>query len=90
MDRELGALKAGAVVNPINVMLTPPEVAYVTRDCAAKVLIGTRETIAPVIAAGVSGLINVVFGSDDSEDMIPFDALVAELRSFEPVKVDPT
>lgn len=84
-----GALKAGAVVNPINVMLTPPEVADVTRDCAAKVLIGTREMIAPVIAAGVSGLIIVVFGSDASEDMIPFDALVAELRSFEPVKVDP-
>ncbi len=26
-------LRAGAVVNPINVMLTPPEVAYVLRDC---------------------------------------------------------
>ncbi|HSW22825.1 MAG TPA: AMP-binding protein, partial [Burkholderiaceae bacterium] len=31
-----GALKAGAVINPINVMLTPAEVAYVTRDCGAK------------------------------------------------------
>jgi long-chain acyl-CoA synthetase len=26
-------LRAGAVVNPINVMLTPPEVAYVLTDC---------------------------------------------------------
>jgi long-chain acyl-CoA synthetase len=28
-------LRAGAVVNPINVMLTPPEVAYVLHDCEA-------------------------------------------------------
>ena len=28
-------LRAGAVVNPINVMLTPPEVAYVLADCQA-------------------------------------------------------
>ena len=26
-------LRAGAVVNPINVMLTPPEVAHVLADC---------------------------------------------------------
>lgn len=26
-------LRAGAVINPINVMLTPPEVAYILRDC---------------------------------------------------------
>ena len=33
-----GALKTGAVINPVNVMLTPAEVAYVTKDCGAKVL----------------------------------------------------
>ena len=84
-----GALKAGAIINPINVMLTPPEVAYVTRDCAAKVLIGSREMIAPVVAAGVSGLTNVVFGSGVAEDMIPFDSLLAGPFGFEPVKVAP-
>ena len=30
-----GILKAGAVVNPINVMLTPEEVAFVLNDCGA-------------------------------------------------------
>src|SRR5581483_11266587 len=49
-----GALKAGAVINPVNVMLTPAEVAYVTKDCGAKVLIGSPEKIAPALAAGVS------------------------------------
>src|SRR5580704_11959728 len=29
------ALRAGAVVNPINVMLTPEEVAFVLNDCGA-------------------------------------------------------
>ena len=30
-----GILKAGAVVNPINVMLTPDEVAFILGDCGA-------------------------------------------------------
>jgi long-chain acyl-CoA synthetase len=32
------ALRAGAVVNPINVMLTPEEVAFVLNDCGAAVI----------------------------------------------------
>ena len=50
-----GALKAGAVINPINVMLTPTEVAFVTKDCGAKALIGSPEKIKPALDAGVSG-----------------------------------
>src|SRR5260370_904623 len=30
-----GALKTGAVVNPVNVMLTPGELAFVLRNCGA-------------------------------------------------------
>ena len=59
-----GALKTGAVINPINVMLTPAEVAYVTRDCGAKALIGSAEKIKPALAAGVSGLKVIVFGKE--------------------------
>jgi long-chain acyl-CoA synthetase len=33
-----GVLKAGAVVNPVNVMLTGPELRYVLDDCGAKAL----------------------------------------------------
>lgn len=35
-----GALKAGAVVNPINVMLTPSELKYVLSDCKSVALCG--------------------------------------------------
>src|ERR1700744_3146558 len=34
-----GALRAGAVVNPVNVMLTAPELAYVLNDCNSRALI---------------------------------------------------
>ncbi len=38
-----GALKTGAVINPINVMLTPSEVEFVTNDCGASVVIASLE-----------------------------------------------
>ena len=38
-----GALRAGAVVNPINVMLTPEEVAFVLNDCGAAVIFTAGE-----------------------------------------------
>ena len=38
-----GTLKAGAVINPINVMLTPEEVAFVASDCGASVVLASHE-----------------------------------------------
>jgi long-chain acyl-CoA synthetase len=38
-----GALRAGAVVNPINVMLTPEEVAFVLNDCGAAAIFTTGD-----------------------------------------------
>ena len=57
-----GVLKTGAVINPVNVMLTPAEIAYVTKDCGAKALIGSPEKVVAALAAGVSGLTAIVFG----------------------------
>jgi len=37
------ALRAGAVVNPVNVMLTPEEVAFVLNDCGATVIFTAGE-----------------------------------------------
>jgi long-chain acyl-CoA synthetase len=83
-----GALRAGAIINPVNVMLTPAEVAYVTKDCAAKALIGSPEKIGPALAAGVSGLITIVFGADPVGGATPFDELVAKRLPFETVRVE--
>lgn len=38
-----GALKTGAVINPINVMLTPTEVEFVANDCGASIVIASHE-----------------------------------------------
>ena len=84
-----GALKTGAVINPVNVMLTPAEVAYVTKDCGAKILIGSPEKIAPALAAGVTGLTTIVFGDTCVAGTTPFNELVAKVGAFEPVAVDP-
>ena len=37
-----GILKAGCVVNPINVMLTPEEVLFVLNDCGARAIVTLR------------------------------------------------
>jgi long-chain acyl-CoA synthetase len=44
-----GSLMAGAVVNPVNALLTAEEVQYVVRDCKARVVVGTYEKIAPLL-----------------------------------------
>jgi long-chain acyl-CoA synthetase len=83
-----GTLRAGAIINPVNVMLTPSEVAYVTKDCGAKALIGSPEKIAPAIAAGVSGLNTIVFGTEAVGEATSFDELVEKQLPFETVKVE--
>ena len=42
--------KLGAVINPINVMLTPEEVGFVVKDCGAAALITTADRAAPILA----------------------------------------
>ena len=84
-----GVLKTGAVINPVNVMLTPAEIAYVTKDCGAKALIGSPEKVAPALAAGVTGLIAIVFGDATVAGATPFSELIAKRHAFEPVAVEP-
>jgi long-chain acyl-CoA synthetase len=84
-----GALKAGAVINPINVMLTPAEVAFVTRDCGASALIGSYDKLAPVLQSQAASLTSIVFGTQPLSGAIPFDELIAAPVRFEPVAVTP-
>jgi long-chain acyl-CoA synthetase len=44
-----GILKAGAVVNPINVMLTPEEVAFVLNDCGARTIVTSGDKAAAIV-----------------------------------------
>ena len=84
-----GALKTGAAVNPINVMLTPAEVAYVTKDCGASALIGSSDKVRAALAAGVSGITPVIFGDSAPAGAYAFNELVAKRLPFDPIPVKP-
>ena len=70
--------RAGGVVNPINVMLTPEEVAYVVKDCGAKALITTAERGAPIMPLkGGSDLNEIVcLGEGSLDGTIPYKDLL--------------
>ena len=73
------ALRAGAVVNPINVMLTPEEVAFVLNDCAAAAIFTSGDK-APVIAGltrEVPTLRRIISFDPAGGDASRFDDLLA-------------
>ncbi|MGA7489297.1 MAG: AMP-binding protein [Xanthobacteraceae bacterium] len=75
----IGIAKAGGVLNPVNAMLTADELAYVVKDCGARVLITTSERAKPVLHLKDDGNLKeiVVLGGAPPEGTISFDDLVA-------------
>ena len=69
--------RLGAVVNPVNVMLTPDEVAYVVEDCGAKALITTADRAGPILPLKEAGRLAgvVVFGAG-VDGATSFEALI--------------
>jgi long-chain acyl-CoA synthetase len=89
-----GALKAGAVVNPVNVMLTPEELAFVLRDCGAAAVFTSAEQAATVLelTRELPELRTVVaLGSTgpDAGGALGFDELLAGDAPVPSVTVDP-
>lgn len=84
--------RLGAVINPVNTMLTPDEIEYVVKDCGAKAIIASPEKI-----AGISGVKEVsdveaivAFGTEPVEGAVSFDALItASIPAPAPIDVDP-
>jgi len=76
-----GILKAGAVVNPINVMLTPKEVRYVLGDCGARAIFCGPEKATAVLEAArdVRGVEHVISFGEAPADALDFAALVADV-----------
>ncbi len=85
-------LRAGAVVNPINVMLTPPEVAYVLRDCESVAVLCSddRFDVLTELTADIDG-VRLVLGLD-RDGAAGFASLfdTPPLAEPVPVPVDPT
>jgi long-chain acyl-CoA synthetase len=87
-----GVLKTGAVVNPVNVMLTPEEVEFVANDCEAKLIIGSRDKLEPIVNLIGSGTVEalVCFGDDALQGTISFAQLLdGQSTEFAVADIDP-
>ncbi len=74
-----GALKAGAVINPINVMLTPGEVEFVANDCGASVVIASHEKALSLVGVKEKSDVRelIAFGqSEIPEGMLSFNEIL--------------
>lgn len=87
-----GILKTGAVINPVNTLLTPEEIAYVVADCDAKTIVASREKAEVVLPLrSKQGADEVIlFGKDVPSEARSFERLIAENRpGFGVVAVEP-
>ncbi len=87
-----GVLKTGAVVNPVNVMLTPEEVEFVANDCGAKLIIGSRDKLEPIVSLLGSGTVEalICFGDDAPEGTTGFAELLdGQSAEFAVPDIDP-
>ncbi|MFI6907026.1 class I adenylate-forming enzyme family protein [Nonomuraea sp. NPDC050394] len=82
-------LKAGAVVNPINVMLTADEVRHVLRDCQAVALFASRDELAALggVLDAVGSLRSVICFDDPPPGAEAFAGCLATTAPPEPVRV---
>ncbi len=85
-----GILKTGAVVNPINVMLTPDEVRYIVEDAGARAIIASPDKGAPLLDMKGGTLSDVIlWGEDVPAGATSFnDFLQRGKPDFTPVAVD--
>ena len=75
-----GALKTGAVINPINVMLTPGEVEFVANDCGATVVIASYEKALSIQGVKEKSQVRelIAFGDEAlPEGMLSFNEMLA-------------
>ncbi|AKE01512.1 hypothetical protein XU06_31855 (plasmid) [Rhodococcus erythropolis] len=75
-----GALRAGAIVNPVNVMLTGPELEFVLSDCESKVVLAGADQAAVAVAAAHSvGSVEAVvtFGDAAPTNSLTFESFLA-------------
>ena len=88
-----GALKTGAVINPINVMLTSGEVEFVANDCGASVVIASHEKALSIEGVKAKSTVKevIAFGEEALPDgMLSFNEILGTSSdAFEMVDIDP-
>ncbi len=72
-----GIARVGAVINPVNTMLTSEEIKYVVNDCKAKAIITSSDKVSEIIKLKETGQINFIVSFNDSiEGSISFNDLI--------------
>ena len=72
-----GIARVGAVINPVNTMLTPNEIKYVVNDCKAKAIITSSEKVSQITDLKEEGQINYIISfGDNIEGSISFNDLI--------------
>ncbi|MGB6274474.1 MAG: AMP-binding protein [Rhodococcus sp. (in: high G+C Gram-positive bacteria)] len=87
-----GILRAGAVANPVNVMLTGPELEFVLRDCEARaVFVGHEQTAVAVASAVVVETLGLVvtFADEAISGAVSFDSFVESADDDRPAVARP-
>jgi long-chain acyl-CoA synthetase len=81
------ALRAGAVVNPINVMLTPEEVAFVLNDCGAAAIFtsGEKAEVIVGLTRDVPSLRRVISFDPAGAGVTAFEDLLSQSAATEDV-----
>jgi len=85
-----GVLKAGAVINPINIMLTPSEVGFVIKDCGVRALVTSSEKALLLSDVQWETQLEhmIVFNGKAPAKSTPFDDLI-QATAIAPVASDP-
>jgi long-chain acyl-CoA synthetase len=76
--------RAGAVINPVNTMLTPAEVSFVVNDCKACAIIVSKDKLAGAAAVLDKVKLAVIISDTAPEGMVTFDALLQSKASLLP------
>ena len=84
--------RVGAIINPVNTMLTPDEIEYVVRDCGAKAIIASPEKVAGIMGVKAVSNVSVIisFGKEIAKGTVSFEALIAaNIPAPATINVDP-
>jgi fatty-acyl-CoA synthase len=81
IETMLAANTLGAIAVPVNFRLTPPEIAFLVRDCEARVVV--TEPVLAAVATGVRDIAPalstvIVAGAPTEDDLIGYEDLIAE------------
>ncbi len=85
--------RLGAVINPVNTMLTPSEIEYVVKDCRAKAIIASQEKVDAIMPIKGTGDVQEIisFGDDVVAGAVAFNDLLKNDTSAPTVNdIDPS